>query len=702
MSNALAFVQRLLVDTTDDPVRGPYLAALEIKRRKHVYGTGSDDELVEALLKYYLKFGHLACFSSDIEAFVQQLTPDKKTEFMDKIVKSCDSVTATGTKVLGQSITIFKLRELIGNLLNLPVVELENLAAEMVEMFCKNLPLSKDLDPQENMHGEELLCLASSLLVQLFWRTGNFGYFVEAIMVLEFGLTIRRYVWQYKILLVHLYSHLGVLSLAYEWYKSLDVKNILTETVSHHILPQMLVSPLWEDLRSLLKDYLRFMDDHFRESADLTFLAYRHRNYSKVIEFVQFKERLQRSDQYLVAKVETSILQLKQKADSIEEEERVLEDLKCGGHFVELSNEIGSKSLSFNEDLSLRPWWTPTSEKNYLLGPFEGIAYCPKEDLAKEREEIVRRVIEKKSLLPRLIYLSIQSASALNKDNIEMNGSSSSDPNISKELKYLLERYAKMLGSTFSDAVDVLMRVSTDQKSSQAFGSDTVDWLHFAVFLNAWNLSSHELSLPDGNNSGHSIIHVVDTLLINHVSEKIKISDPLKFTGGQDFSTLVLLVTEPLAWHSIILQSCVRSSFPSGKKKKKGGATEHHSSQLLNALRDSTHSLYDVVEEVTKWLRKHINTPEESHVEMLVSSIRRNGEHAGGPGAVFQVLENVVPSLDASEVGGRIFRALKSWSAVDVARKVAKGNSDVLSQFLQICMSKVKSLQALKQQIAQF
>lgn len=50
----------------------------------------------------------------------------------------------------------------------------------------------------------------------------------------------------------------------------------------HHILPQMLVSPLWSELNGLLKDYLKFMDDHFRESADLTSLAYHHKNYSKV------------------------------------------------------------------------------------------------------------------------------------------------------------------------------------------------------------------------------------------------------------------------------------------------------------------------------------------------------------------------------------------------------------------------------------
>lgn len=42
---------------------------------------------------------------------------------------------------------------------------------------------------------------------------------------------------------------------------------------------------------------------------------------SQVIEFVQFKERLQRSSQYLMAKIEAPILQLKRNADNIEEEE---------------------------------------------------------------------------------------------------------------------------------------------------------------------------------------------------------------------------------------------------------------------------------------------------------------------------------------------------------------------------------------------
>lgn len=45
--------------------------------------------------------------------------------------------------------------------------ELERSAVQMSQMYCKNLPLSKDLDPQESMHGEELLSMACNVLVQV-------------------------------------------------------------------------------------------------------------------------------------------------------------------------------------------------------------------------------------------------------------------------------------------------------------------------------------------------------------------------------------------------------------------------------------------------------------------------------------------------------------------------------------------------------
>ncbi|XP_024023343.1 N-terminal acetyltransferase B complex auxiliary subunit NAA25 [Morus notabilis] len=695
ISNASAFVQKLQKDTDENFIRCPYLANIEIERRKQLHGKDNDEKLMELLMQYFVRFGHLTCSTTDVEMFLDVLSPKKKIEFVGKLNKAYECVSTVPTKVLGQSITFLKVQELMGNMFELPITELEDRAVKMAELYCKNLPLSKDLDPQESMHGEELLSMLCNVLVQLFWRTRHLGYLTEAIMVLEFGLNIRRHVSQYKILLLHLYSHWGALSLAHQWFKSLDVKNILTETISHHILPQMLVSPLWVDLNNLLQDYLKFMDDHFRESADLTFLAYRHRNYSKVIEFVQFKERLQHSYQYLVARVEAPILQLKQNADKIEEEEAVLGSLKCGIHFLELSNEIGSKSLTFNEDMQSRPWWTPSSERNYLLGPFEGVSYCPREDLTREREASVRRAVERKSLLPRMIYLSIQSASASVKENFEANGSIS-DPNISSELKVLLERYAKMLGFSFSEAIEVVSSVSGGLKSSEVFGSDLIDWLNFAVFLNSWNLSSHELGRADGDGRQPQTWQIINSLLEKYIMEQMNLIEPSISSPWNSFPILVQLVTEPFAWHGLVIQACVRASLPSGKKKKKTGPSDL---SALSQTRDSVLSLCSTLENLVKWFKEIINRPEDEKLDSFLSSFQKEEERHG---QVFQILETLASSVDDIDLGEQISQALKSWSHVDVVRKIVTGKCRVIAEFLQICESKLKMLQALKQQIAQF
>lgn len=90
---------------------------------------------------------------------------------------------------------------------------------------------------------------------------------------------------------------------------------------------------------------------------------------------------------------------------------------------------------------------------------------CRHGNQTKEREANVRRVIERKSLLPRMVYLSIRSASVSLKENIEVNGSLS-DPKISSELKFLLERYAKLLGFSLSDSIEVVLGVSSGVKPS--------------------------------------------------------------------------------------------------------------------------------------------------------------------------------------------------------------------------------------------
>ncbi|CAA6661843.1 unnamed protein product [Spirodela intermedia] len=593
VSSALSFVQKLQREVDGGSVRCPYLADIEIEKRRRLYGRADNGRLMHALLEYFCRFSHLSCFASDVEIFLDVLTHEERKELLEKFMKIIDSLSVTPLQTLGQAVTIFRIKELFGLTFKLTVSELKDASLHLVDMYCKKLYFSKDLDPQENVHGEEFLSMASNALVQLFWRTGHRGYLLEAIMVLEFGLTIRRHVWQYKILLLHLYSYLGALPLAYERYGALEIKNILLETVSHHILPQMLKSSLWPELSVLMREYLKFMDDYMREAADLTFVAYRHRNYSKAVEFVLFKEKLQNSAQYLTVKIETSILQLKQKADNLEEVESTLENSGFGVRLLQLSSEEKLKSLTFNEDLGSRPWWSPSQKStSFSVKPCDG-NYCPSKKSAGDKQAIDREAIKRRSLLPRLLYLSIQAAtSASFKENADANGSSHGDDkeHNSSELESLLEQYSATLGyPSFREAAKTIAAVSEDQSppplsfpiyshGEQVLASDVPSWLTFAVFLNAQNLCRRS---PQEEFIGGGVTWTtVDNLIRKCVRESLALASSEEATSpltcpAFDLPLLVQLITEACSWHGLIIQACLRSLLPSsGKKKKKTGAVD--------------------------------------------------------------------------------------------------------------------------------
>ncbi|KAL8128991.1 hypothetical protein V2J09_018146, partial [Rumex salicifolius] len=696
ISDATDFVQKLLEETSSDPIRGPYLANLEIERRKLLHGKSDKGKILDSLVDYFSRFGHLSCFCSDVEVFLEVLNPDENTNLLQMLTQCSTSLSMTPTKSLGQSITLQKIQELIGDNYKLYDSELGKSAVKLLDLYCQNLALSKDLDPQESMHGEELLSTASNLLVQLFWRTRHIGYLLEAFMLLEFGLIIRRYVSTYKILLIHLYTYVGALPMAFDWYRTLDVKNILLETVSHHILPQMLLSPLWGDANDFLNNYLKFMDDHFRESADLTFLAYRHRNYSKVIEFVQFKERLQHSSQYLVAKVESSLLQLKEKAHNLEEEESVFESLNHGAQILERTSEAVCRSMMFNEDLQTRPWWTPTPCKNYLLGPFEQLPGFPGERMLQYKtdwEMNTKSTVNKRALLPRIIYLSIQCASAFLKETVETSGSASNQT-MSLELKSLVEQYTKFMGISVDKAVEVLVDVSKGHQTLEVFGSEILDWANTAVFVNALSLSRGDHGLSGAINQ--PVWLMANSIISTCITQKVTVSGLLNCFPGAEFPTLVQLITEPLAWHILVIQSCLHSSLPSGKKKKKSGSADQSNSSLSNAIRDTIQSLFGTLEVVTKWLKEQIEGTEEEKMDSLLSSVT-SGEHEG-PGQVFQILKNLISTANEADLGNRIGSALKAWDPAEVARKLVKGQRQTLLELLRICNSKVQQLESLKQQ----
>ncbi|CAI9776493.1 unnamed protein product [Fraxinus pennsylvanica] len=176
----------------------------------------------------------------------------------------------------------------------------------------------------------------------------------------------------------------------------------------------------------------------------------------------------------------------------------------------------------------------------------------------KQTEANVLKTVEKRSLLPRMIYLSIHSASVSVKENVEANRSFV-NPSFSLELNILLERSAKILEFPFEDAVEIVLGVSSGRKPLEALSTAVVDWMNFAVFFNAWNLNSCEIRLSEKTVLALVLgsWHLVNSLTKKYLLEKIGSTGSLISSPGSDFPILVKLVTEPLAWHGLIIQSCV-------------------------------------------------------------------------------------------------------------------------------------------------
>ncbi|KAH0637970.1 hypothetical protein KY289_037885 [Solanum tuberosum] len=121
LSNASSLVHKLLTEASNDTVRCPYLANIEIERRKLLHGKGDADKLVEALVQYFFRYGHLACFASDVEIFVHILDLDKKIQLLDKLKECCESIPTNPRKTLGQHITVFKIQNIVGSMVTLSI-----------------------------------------------------------------------------------------------------------------------------------------------------------------------------------------------------------------------------------------------------------------------------------------------------------------------------------------------------------------------------------------------------------------------------------------------------------------------------------------------------------------------------------------------------------------------------------------------------
>ncbi|KAI8469814.1 MAG: N-acetyltransferase B complex non catalytic subunit-domain-containing protein [Monoraphidium minutum] len=239
-------------------------------------------------------------------------------------------------------------------------------ALELVGPFLDGLPLAAGLDERERGPADELLSLAAAALVRAAGAAGGGpcpARLLRAGAVLEAGVCGRPYGGEWRLALTALFGLLGCAPAAAAHFFKTEAKHIQMDTLaSHHLLPAALAVGADKVSGPLLAQTLALFDDHMRDAGDTLMQAYKQDTHTKVLEFVQFKERLQRAHAYAVARAELAILKMRQQlaappggaAPPVGPAAAAAAALPLG--------ELGGpawRGMRFNQDLQTRPSWLP-------------------------------------------------------------------------------------------------------------------------------------------------------------------------------------------------------------------------------------------------------------------------------------------------------------------------------------------------------
>lgn len=202
---------------------------------------------------------------------------------------------------------------------------LKERATQLYSLYQHSLQLSSgSLEPTERGVGDPLLVLVCHTLYEVFERTQQRGHLVDAICVLERALAHdSKHNFQFKLLLVRLYCHptIGCISRAFQVFKSLDVKQIQLDTLSHLIVSDCVRYAQWQPAIDLTKRALNFHHMQRDEEPEQTSRAYIEETYTQVLEFQELQRRLDNSHMKAVCEAElnhlTGVMAASKELDSL-------------------------------------------------------------------------------------------------------------------------------------------------------------------------------------------------------------------------------------------------------------------------------------------------------------------------------------------------------------------------------------------------
>ncbi|KAI0362109.1 actin cytoskeleton organization protein [Trametes cingulata] len=286
--------------------RSGHLALLELEKRSRHHGLATDSTALNSLLEsYFQSFGGKACCYEDLKPYIA-LEGDELAQWTAVLEKQ----TATFTSVpdLWRYINAQKLLRY-----NLPASALtpeaeSQRAVQYLDAYLEGLKLGKDLPSYDLQPADDLAILSAQAFVNIWQQTKDESFLYNAAALLEYAIARSKMSYQIRLHLVRIYRLLGAPSLALEHYRSINVKQVQNDTLSHFVLSRASTFSLSSigDLTYTTEclESSRIYLSNSEETAEFIVRAFGGEKYSQIPDFIVFEDRLDNSLQRDLVKME--------------------------------------------------------------------------------------------------------------------------------------------------------------------------------------------------------------------------------------------------------------------------------------------------------------------------------------------------------------------------------------------------------------
>lgn len=404
-THALDFVNKAIsVElASEKPKRGPFLAQMELQ-----YGLEELQNLSEAVVQYFRRFGAKTICAHDLRRYLNAI---RECEWFVKVFDDLSGIVEEEGDA--HHLTLSWLRLWFGFL--------DESAETLFVHYSRHV--SEETEHTERQVGDDYLLLAAHKLLPDVCDTDTDRYenvpaTLQALVILEAGLSKSPYNFHIKMLLMRLYMEIGAIERVAELWQSLEVKHVLISTLMHLVLHPFFDSGHHDVFQGVLESVEGLWRECDQEIPECTTRAFQVGSINAGVEFVLFRKRLERSAvlaQCMVTEILHNLVITGGEGIGVR---RAFNCITSLPRFT-IDGALTSKTLIANEDLNCFRFWDVKDRDS--LDRLQIL------DNREEEEGALCSSIQQETIAADLSSLEVLLRIAVKDENSERNGKSAEE-----------------------------------------------------------------------------------------------------------------------------------------------------------------------------------------------------------------------------------------------------------------------------------